>query len=252
MALDGGLLTNGNPVGEVGGIASVAFHQAVAAGFDEVLCQLEIARLPRLAVELHQRHLHDRMPVDVVAAVRTERLDQVVGEAHGDVEELPVPRAADLSHRRLDEVPGAVVLMAPGQVAVPLAVVLELHDRVEVAVGLLRRGDDRGDLALRLEQLGRRVPRVLPRRGLEPLVHVGVHEHRPPGLSRRGASGEAQVVQVARRLEPLLTGGDGHLAVHPLPVRPQPPGDVDAVERDRTQDAQRTIGRRDRTGYGVR
>jgi hypothetical protein len=36
------------------------------------------------------------------------------------------------------------VLVAPREVPVPLAAVADLHDRVEVAVGLLGGGDDRG------------------------------------------------------------------------------------------------------------
>ena len=79
----------------------------------------------------------------------------MVGQPDGDVQQAPLAGAPDLRDGRLDRWPGAVVLVAPAQLAVPLAAVAQLDDRVEVAVRLLRGGDDRGDLPLRLQQLRR-------------------------------------------------------------------------------------------------
>ena len=106
-------------------------------------------------------------------------------------------------------------MLVPALVAVP-----ELDDRVEVAILALRGGDDRGELALALEQVLVRVAAAIPRGGFEPLVDVGVGEHRADRLALADTGREPQVVQVAGRLQLVLTGRDRALAVAGLARRP--------------------------------
>ena len=202
MALDGGLLTYREAVAEVRRFPAVARHEPVPAGLDEVTGELQVGAVAGLPEQLHQGHLDLRVTVDVVPAVLSEGGDEMIGEAYGDVQQSPVAGAPDLRDGGLDEVAGTVVLVAGGQVAVtPLT--LDLDHRAEVAVRLLGGGDDGGHLALGTQQFLGRVAGVLPRRGLENLVDVGVHEDRSTGFALHSSRGDPQIVQVSGRLQPV-------------------------------------------------
>jgi hypothetical protein len=118
--------------------------QPVAALLDELAGQLEVGDVPGLAVELGQRGLDDRMAVEPALLAR-ELAHQVISQAHGHGQQPGVARAAMECDRGLDQVPGAVHLVAPGQPGVPrLSAHLEV--RVQVAVGPLRLLQETGDL----------------------------------------------------------------------------------------------------------
>ena len=121
-------------------------EQAVAAPLDEARGQRRgSARSPGLPVQLHQRGLDLGVAVEAVAAVRAEPLDEVVGEPARHVEQPRVargPRAAAT----------AAWMRWPAQYSSWLQrrswqrspVRRSLEPRVEVAVGLLGRGEQRG------------------------------------------------------------------------------------------------------------
>ena len=132
---------------------------------------------------------------------------------------------ADLGDGSLEEVTSAVVLVAPRQLAVPLALP-QLHDRVEVAVVGLGAGQQVGDTGLQGEEVLVSAPAELPRGGLEPLVDVGVSEDRSDRTAVGLAGEDLEIVQVARAVELLSALGDRVGPVRGLPRGPQATRDV--------------------------
>ncbi len=184
---------------------------------DELPGQLEIGGGAGLAVELGQRRLDDRVPVQA-PLLAAELADQVVGQAHGDGEQPVVAGAPVHRHGRLDQVTGAVHLVAPGQPGVPrLAADLEVG--VQVAVGTLRLAEQGGDLGGEGGELGPPAVGQFPADGLQRLVDVGVHEHRAavagpgqridrPDADRAVAARGSVAIGLAGRLA-LGVGGSG-------------------------------------------
>ena len=121
------------------------------------------------------------MPVSVPCP---EHLVDQVGEATGDREEGRVSRGSRKRHSRLEEVARAVELVAHLQVGPPPGRVDDLAPAVEIAVRLLRGGDELRRLAREALELGRRLAPELPGDRLEPLVDVGVAEDHAPPLAR--------------------------------------------------------------------
>ena len=110
------------------------------APLDEAAGHLQVAFRAGLTVELDQRHLDLRVPADS-GALHEARAD-VVGGAADHVPQLVLAVGALAGDPGLDQVAVAVQLMAPLQVGVPRAG----PAGVEIAVGLLRGGDDAGQL----------------------------------------------------------------------------------------------------------
>ena len=102
------------------GALSVSGHGAVPAGLDEPAGQVEVLLTAGFAEQLDEGGLHDGMSVDLLVPARTERCHEVVGQARRRLEQGPVRRAPRLCDGGLEEVSGAVVLVAVGQVRVPL------------------------------------------------------------------------------------------------------------------------------------
>ena len=248
--------------------------QPSAALVDELAGQLEVGGGAGLAVELGQRGLDDRVPVEA-AVPAGELAHQVVGQAHGHGEQPAVSGAAVEGDGGLNQVPGAVHLVAPGQPGVPrLAAHLEVGVQVAVgALGLLEQG---GDLVGERAELGAGAVRQFPADGLERLVDVRVHEHRPavsgPGQRVHGPDPDravparravavgpgdavafgvgrlvlgcavrldrqAHIVQVARILELAQGERQAGVQVAPLPLVQQPGGQAGPGERRCDPDA---------------
>ena len=111
--------------------------QPVAALVDELARQLEVVGTAGLAVQLDQRGLDHRVAVEA-PLLAGELAHQVIGELDSDRKQAVIARAAMQRDRGLDEVAGAVHLVAPGEPGIPwLAAGLEVG--VEVAIGLLGR-----------------------------------------------------------------------------------------------------------------
>jgi hypothetical protein len=89
--------------------------------------QVEMAPLAGLAVQLDQRHLDLRMAVRRGAPVWPEHGVDAVDEPPGDGQQLVVADSAPVGDRRLDQMAGAVELVAVGEVG-PAA--SRLGDRV--------------------------------------------------------------------------------------------------------------------------
>ena len=151
-------------------------QDAVAPPVDEPTRTVEVAALPGEPVELDERDLDLGVAVDALDAVRSERLADVVRVADREPDELVLAVRPGTGDRRLDEVAGAVQLVAPLQVGVPVPLARAAPHGVEVAVGLLHRSDPRDQ---RPEAgVHRGVPGAadLPGHGLHELVDVGVGE----------------------------------------------------------------------------
>jgi hypothetical protein len=178
---------------------------------------LQIAAGPGDPVELDQGHLHHRMPADL-GEVHEAPAD-VVGRPGGGVGQRPLPRPAPAGHPRLDEVAEAVELMPPLEVAVAVA----SPRGVEVAVGLLRLGDDR------LERVEARV--VRPGHGLQQLVHLRSRRTPGPGSAHRGSCPSTRACPSIRAVP------DDDLLVECLAVTPEAGGEPNGVEAERGQHA---------------
>lgn len=241
-----------HPVGEVRRLAAGPLDDAVPAGVDEPVRQVEVGAGAGLAEQLDQAHLDDGVTVDVhgLAGAVAERADQVVGVPDRDLEQRVVPGGTVLGHGRLVQVPGAVHLVAPLEVRVPLALPPDLLHGVEVAVVGLRLGVQGGDLALQRQQVVRRGAAVLPRHCLEPLRHVGVHEDRADRLALLEPGGDPEVPEVPGGLEQGVGSADRVAAVALLSERPEAPGDPGVPGGQRPERQARLGGREDR-GRGV-
>ena len=170
-----------------------------------------------------------------------ERVTHVVGDPPGDVDELvgPVVRPG---HRRLQQVAVVVQLVAPLQVAVAGRLAGAPEHRVEVAVGLLGRGDRRRQAAEPLVGVGGPATTDLPRHRLHQLVDIGVGEHHPLVVAAMvPAAMRGEVGDPAESLHPPLAMGERRVGVDLLAGRPLPAGDLDLVEAERTQPA-RALG----------
>ena len=115
VPFDRGGLADRDAIGEVRRLVTVVLDDAVAAGLDEPLGLVEVGRRTGFPIQLDQGHLDHRVAVDVHSLVVAEGRDQVVGELDRDVQERTVAGAADLGDGGLDQVAGAVVLVAPDE-----------------------------------------------------------------------------------------------------------------------------------------
>ena len=175
-----------HPVLRDSGAEPVAEHPLHVVGaplVGELAGEREVAGVGRLPVQLHERGLDDRVPVEALRLAE-ELADQVVGEPFRHAEEAGVAGAAAERDRGLDQVPGAVHLVAGRQPGVPrLAGHLEV--RIQVAVGELRLLEQAGGPRGELGELWAAAVGELPADGLQGLIDVGVHEHRARDSGRR-------------------------------------------------------------------
>ena len=196
-----------------------------------VSASVEVAALARLPVQLDERDLDLWMAVGAGVGALAEHLVDQVGEATGDREEGRVSRRSRGRDSRLEEVACAVELVAHLQVGPPPRGVDDLAPAVEIAVRLLRGGDELRRLAREALELGRRLAPELPGDRLEPLVDVGVAEDHAAPLARRPSRRDPQVVERPGALELLRAAKKRDLPVHPLALREQPVPDDDAAAR---------------------
>jgi len=164
----------------------------VPAPVDHPGGQVQVRTPAGLPVQLDQRRLDLGMPADAVLAVRAEPLDEQVGEPGGDLDQISIRPGTVGRNRRLDEVAGAVELVAPAQVPPTVDRVVELVPGVEVAVAALRGAEQLGRV---VDERLQRVRPARPGRGLERLVDVRVSE--PPGRRRAWLGRVSQVPLVA-------------------------------------------------------
>ena len=126
-----------------------------------------------------------------------------------DGDELVVARRAQPGDGRLHQMSVVVQLVSPFEVAVARPLAGPTEHGVEVAVGLLGRGDHRRQLAEALVGVGRAGAPDLPRHRLHQLVDVGVGEHHAfvvPG--DRALGGAAEIVDPPEPLHPAVAVGE--------------------------------------------
>jgi hypothetical protein len=206
-------------------------EQPLPARLDHPGRQLEVAPLAGGPKQLHQCHLDLRVAVDarlpLAAELAVDRLDG----AGRDREQPIIPERSVPGDRGLHEVADAVQLMAPLQVGVRAATAEDLDERVDVAVGPLRAGDQVDRLVGGSGERRLRLPAQLPPHRLEPLVRVRVEkreraiEHEPERfvLTRRVPRRQSEVVEIAGPVELLEPMREGPLPVDAEPLTPEAP-----------------------------
>ncbi|MCW0415765.1 hypothetical protein NB689_001519 [Xanthomonas sacchari] len=162
----------------------------------------------------------------------------VVGEPAHDVEQGAFAGGLEVGHAGLDHVPGAVQLVALGQVGPAFLRRLHREVGVEVAVGLLR-GPDQLDGGVGVA-LQRRIGMLCEQVGhrFQPFGHVAVLEHHAVERAVAAAGGDAEVLDgmagfgigdvVVERV-PLV--GQHHLLHQALVALPERIGDAQVGER---------------------
>ena len=203
-----------------------------AAVLDEEAGQLEVALVAGGAPELDQGQLDLRVPrIAQAFGRRAKDRINIVRIPGGDVQEGGLAGGLVMRDGGLEHVAGAVKFVAIAQVGPALAGFLDGVVAVEVAVRLLRRGQQADDVVQLLLQRGIGVGGERVGRGFERLVEVRVHEHRPAEAVGGAAGGQPHVLQVARFLELLQAEGDAGDAVGLAPRRPEGILDGDIRER---------------------
>lgn len=238
---------------------------------------LDVARFAERPAQLGEADLDLGVPADALDAALAEHLAHEVGRTTRDADEavIVVGSRAVARNGGLEEVPEAVQLMSPFEVGPARALTGSAEARVEVAVGLLRRGDaiddateprlqlggasgfaarrDAGAGGIRFtigEPCGRRAratqPPDLPGDRLEVLVHLGVGElAAAPALGQRASSREIEVAEPALAFEPALDVIERRRAVDGLSATPDAARDGDLIDPERAQRARRRCDRSD-------
>ncbi len=252
MTDDRGLLADRRRVEVVRGVeVALGGQHLVPAHVDELAGQVEVRRVPGDPVELDERHLDLGVAVGVLAPQVAEVAHHAVGHPPDHVEQFVATGRPLVRDAGLDEVAHAVQLVAGHQV-VPAHLMATLHVGVEIAVGLLRPADDRGEVAggggERLVGFAAEVPRD----AFEHLVEVGVAEPHAAVRPRITLCQSPQVVHRTVAFQPGQRVRGGHLAVLPLPPAPEAAGHGGLVQAEWGQ-PELALGHRPYgSGHGVR
>jgi hypothetical protein len=227
--------------------AEVRFRQcAVATPVDEQDGLVEVALLAGGPGQLDERHLDLRVPADAGPSGRAERVADVVGGAAGDGEQVAVGAGPGVRDRGLQQVAGAVELVAVGEVAVARLLAGAAERGVEVAVGCLGRRDE----VDQLDQVGVAVlvagAARVPGHGLHELVDLGVGEL-PAAPDPHATGGLREVAGPAELVHPRAAVVDRRVAVDLLARAPEAADQVDLAE---TEGTQRALGGNNRAAAG--
>jgi len=242
VALDVLVVPNGDIVLEIGAVILVQRDlvfdgkEFLAPGFEEEARQVEIPRVAGDAPELDQGQLDFRVArVARPFGRRAENRVNVVRKPGGDIQEGGSAGGLVVRDGRFEQVPGAIEFVPVAQVRPSPAGVLDDEMAVEVAVGLLRGGEQADDvLQLPFERgVGVGGERVGHR--FQRFVEVRVHEHRAAVAVGRAPGGQPDVFEVARLFEFLEAEGDADQPVRFTPRRPERVLEGDLCERHRLE-----------------
>ena len=244
-------LAYGHVVLEVVGAELPQVQRLPAPPVQQEARQVEIAPLARVAVQLYQGRLDLRMPGDAGAPGWSEHRVDMVGKAPGYVQQLPVAGGPVIGDRGLHQVPGAVHLVASAQI-LPAPVRLDdLPVRVQVTVVGLRRSEQVDGLFGPAQQLGVGPRGEIVGGRLQPLVYVGVGEEHASELALAPPHRQAQVVEVARRLQLPVAMIEAGAPVDGLPPGPEALAEGDAASRQCPPPGVGALGSVDRSsGHG--
>ena len=154
--------------------------------------------------------------------------------------------------RGLEQVARTVELVPLGEVGPAPARLRHLVVGVQVAVLALRGADDVDDGRHVGQEPVTRDAGVLVGGRLDPLVHVRVHEDRALVAAGGPAGGDAEVLEVPRRLEHPVAVGQGGVTVGRLPPGPQTALDRHGASGERLPQGRRTVGGVGRAGAAGR
>ena len=186
----------------------------VAALVHKILRQLQIAPLVGGVVELDERQLDFLMAVIAaqLALGGAEDTGDLLHIAAHHVEEGALPGGAEMGDRGLQQVAGAVELVALVEVGPALPRLLHNIPGVEVAILPLGGGQQLNGAVQQFFELGVRMGLQAVGGGLHPLGKVAVLEHQADILPRIQPRGDAQVVDDPTGLGAL------HAVVQGLPL----------------------------------
>jgi hypothetical protein len=254
VAGDGGGLADRQVVLPVGGAEAPLAEQPLAPQLQHPGGQGQVAAVAGDPGQLDQGHLDAGVAVHPLPAGGPELLVDPVGGPDGDLEQPVVAQSPVPGHGRLDQMAGAVELVAPGEVGVRPPPGHDLDVAVEVAVGTLG-GGHQPDRLVGGRLKGRvRGPPELPARRLQPLVDVGVQERegRPRGVGGGpvaaavpglGPGGQPEVVEGPGPPQLVEAVGEGVLAVDPLALGQEAAGEPGPRGTERAQPPPRRLGR---------
>ena len=234
-------------------------EEAMPAPLDERAGQLQVALPARRAIQLHEGHLDLGVPVDQLAAIRSELRPDAIHRSLRDAHQPVIAGPTLPGDRRLDQVAGRVELVPPLEVGELPATLRHLEVGVQVAVVALCRGDEFHDGFGQADE--RRIGPLgdLPADRLEPLVDIGIEEGEglPGVIATAGVAAFGGRCRVPRRGRqpkvPEVAGGlelggsvrDRHVVVEALPVGPEAPRDPVAGQPDRPEASCRVMARDD-------
>jgi hypothetical protein len=196
------------------------------------------------AIQLHQRQLDALVARDVVLFARSEVRGEQIRHSRRHREQPFLARRRVVGHGRFEQVSGAEVLVEEREILEAQVGHIDLDERIQIPVRLLRRrnaGDDAVDLRVQ-RRIGLDGER--PGRPFDPFVDIRIGPERPAELPGRLAGSDVKIAQVAGGFELLLHVLEGLGAIHFLPRRPE-----GIVQRDRRHRQRRqTLGGRQEIG----
>ncbi len=197
-------------------------EESPAPGLDKEPCQVEVACVASGAPQLHQGQFDLRMPgVARPLGRRPKHGVNIVREAGGDVQEVGLAGGLVMRHSRLKHVAGAIKLVPVAKVGPAFSGLLDREIAVEVAVGLLRRGEQTDDIVQLLFERRIGVGGNRVGGGLEGFIEVRIHENRPAKAVCRAAARQPDVLDIASLLQLLQAEGNAGYAVRLAPRRPE-------------------------------
>ncbi len=206
----------------------------VAPPVDEQGRLMQVALFAGEPGQFDQAELDLRVTPDPLDPTATECGTHVIRGTSRHLDEFVAPRGAGPGHGGLDHVTEAVELVSPLEIAVSGWLARAPEHRVQVAIGLLCRGDDLGQLSEQTIGRGGTGTATLPRRRLHQLVDVGVGEHHAVSIAGKPALGRRdEVAHPSQTVHPLVTVLQSCRRVDLLATRPEAARDLDLVGAQR-------------------
>ena len=190
--------------------------------------QVQQPTVPVCPVELDQRRFDFRVAFDQGGLRRPQHIHEHRSEPVGHRGEAGgTARSPGVGHGRLEQVPGAIKLVAHGRVAEPPTFLHHLHVGIDVTVGILRGRDQFDAGSEKLFLLGVSAVGAFPGDGFEDFVEVRVPENGEAVLGRGPPGRDAKVLEGPAGFQHADPVRDGDLTVLPLAVTPEPGAQFD-------------------------
>ena len=170
--------------------------------FDKVVHQRHVTWFLSHFVQAHQRQFNlwmSRVAVNLLLTGAEDLMD-MVGQATYHLQQAALAGGLEEGHARFNHMPGAVKLMAFGQIGPALSWRLRREVGIEIAIFTLGRGNQLDNLIGGTFQLGIRLLAQRPCDGFQPFRHVAVLEHHAVKFSLLLPGGDAEILYRVARL----------------------------------------------------